>query len=218
MIPDLSVYALVDPQHAGGRPLPELAALLAANGATLIQLRDKVSTTRAMIESARAIKAALAASGVPLVINDRVDVAAAAAADGVHVGQDDMAVEDARRLLGTHAIIGLSVKTPAQAQAAPLDLLGYVAIGGVFTTVSKNNPDPPVGLDGLRDIAGIVRRRVPGYPVCAIAGIDAANAGGVIAAGADGVAVISALSLARDPAAATRALRAVVDKAKDARR
>ena len=211
---DLSVYALVDPQHAGGRELPLLAALLAKNGATLIQLRDKVSSTRAMIDSARAIKAALAGSRVPLVINDRVDVAAAAVADGVHVGQDDMAIADARRLLGPNAIIGLSVKTPEQARAAPLDLLSYVAIGGVFATSSKDNRDPPVGLDGLNRIAGIVRGRVAEYPVCASAGIDAGNAAGVVAAGADGVAVISALSLAADPAAATRALRVVVDEAR----
>jgi thiamine-phosphate pyrophosphorylase len=131
----------------------------------------------------------------------------------VHVGQDDMAVEDARRLLGPEAIIGLSVKTVAQAKAAPLDLLDYVAIGGVFATSSKDNPDPPVGTDGLHTIAAAVRARAPALPICAIAGIDRGNARAVIAAGADGVAVISALSMAADPAAAARDLRAVVDQA-----
>src|SRR5262249_28511827 len=133
-------------------------------------------------------------------------------------GQDDMTVADARRLLGERAIIGLSVKTPAQAREAPVDLLDYVAIGGVFATTSKDNPDAPVGADGLRAIADIVRSRAAKkLPIAAIAGIDHRNAGDVIAAGADGVAVISALSMTADPTAAARALRAVVDRALTAR-
>jgi thiamine-phosphate pyrophosphorylase len=210
---DLRLYALVDPEHAGGRTLAELARLVAQGGATLVQLRDKRGDTRAMVESARAIKAALAPFGVPLLINDRVDVALAAGADGAHVGQDDMAVDDARRLLGRDAIIGLSVKTAAQAEAAPIDLLDYVGIGGVFATTSKDNPDPPIGPAGLARIAAVLRRRAPDFPVCGIAGIDASNAADAIAAGADGVAVISALSLAADPQAAARTLRGSVDAA-----
>ena len=143
---DLRVYALVDPERAGGHALPTLAAKLAEGGATLFQLRDKHGATRAMVEGALAIKNSLAPFGVPLLINDRVDVALAAAAQGVHVGQDDMAVEDARRLLGPQALIGTSIKTVAQAETAPVDLLDYVGIGGVFATTSKNNPDPPIGI------------------------------------------------------------------------
>ena len=212
MTPDLRLYALVDPAVAGGRSLPELAKLLVGT-ATLVQLRDKHGTTRAMIDAARALKAALAPAGIPLLINDRVDVALAAQADGVHIGQDDMSVADARRLLGPDAIIGLSIKTPAQAAAAPLDALDYVAIGGVYATTSKDNTAAPIGTQGLRAIAAAIRARKAGYPVCAIAGITAANAGEVIAAGADGVAVISALSLAAEPVAAARELRAAVDDA-----
>jgi thiamine-phosphate pyrophosphorylase len=210
---DLRVYALVDPEHSGGRDLAELARLVAQGGATLVQLRDKRSDTRPMVESARAIKAALAPFNVPLLINDRVDVALASGADGVHVGQEDMAVADARRLLGPDAIIGLSIKTVAQAEAAPIDLLDYVGVGGVFATSSKNNTKPPIGPAGLAQIAGIFRRRAPGFPLCGIAGIDASNAADVIAAGADGVAVISALSLKGDPQAAAHALRGIVDTA-----
>ena len=103
---DLRLYALVDPEQAVGRDLAVLARLVAQGGATLVQLRDKHSDTRRMVAQARAIKAALAPLNVPLLINDRIDVALAADADGVHVGQDDMAVEDARRLLGADAIIG----------------------------------------------------------------------------------------------------------------
>jgi thiamine-phosphate pyrophosphorylase len=207
---DLRLYALLDPTQRGGRDLSELARLI-GGAATLVQLRDKHGTTRAMIEEAKAIKAAL--PHVPLLINDRVDVAMAARGDGVHVGWDDMEAPDARRLLGNNAIIGLSLKTIAQATAAPLDQLDYVAIGGVFATRSKDNPDAPVGLAGLREIAAVVRQRAPRLPITAIAGIDASNTADVIAAGADGVAVISALSLAPDPKAAAQELRAIVDRA-----
>jgi len=215
---DVRLYALVDPDRDGGRDLAELARLVSLGGATLVQLRDKHGDTRAMVERARAVKAALAPFGVPLLINDRVDVALAAGADGAHVGQDDMAVEDARRLLGPRAIIGLSIKTVAQAAAAPIDLLDYVGIGGVFATASKDNTSPPIGPTGLARIAEVFRRRAPKFPLCAIAGIDASNAAHTIAAGVDGVAVISALSLASDPQAAARELRAVVDAAVAERR
>jgi thiamine-phosphate pyrophosphorylase len=193
--------------------LPELARLVASGGATLVQLRDKNCDTRAMVEEARAIRASLKPTGVPLLINDRVDVALAAQADGVHVGQDDMAVADARRLLGPGAIVGLSIKTPAQAEAAPVELLDYVGIGGVFVTGSKDNPNPPIGVAGLERIGAVFRRRAPKLPLCAIAGISMDNASHAVAAGADGVAVISALSLNRDPQAAARAMRGVVDAA-----
>jgi thiamine-phosphate pyrophosphorylase len=171
-----------------------------------------------MVEKAHAIKRTLAPFSIPLLINDRIDVALAASADGVHVGQDDMSVEDARRLLGPNAIIGLSIKTLAQAEAAPVDLLNYVGIGGVFATTSKDNPDPPIGVDGLTRIASVFRRRAPKLPLCAIAGIDASNAGSAITAGVDGIAVISALSLAASPTDAARALRGIVDAALNGRR
>ena len=210
---DVRLNAIVDPERAGGHDLAELARALAEGGATLVQLRDKKSDTRVMIERARAIKAALAPFRVPLVINDRVDVAMVAGADGVHVGQTDMAVEDARRLLGRDAIIGLSIKSVALAEAAPIDLLDYVGVGGVYATTSKDNPNPPIGVEGLARIAQVFRRRAPTFPLCAIAGIEAGNAAATIRAGAGGVAVISALSMARDPLAAARELRGIVDAA-----
>jgi len=214
MTVDVRLNAIVDPERANGRPLAELARMVVAGGATLIQLRDKHGTTRRMIDEARAIKAALAGTGVPLVVNDRVDVALIAEADGVHVGQDDMRVEDARRLLGPRAIIGLSIKSVALANAAPIDQLDYVGVGGVYATTSKDNPNPPIGVGGLRDIVVAFRKRRRDLPICGIAGIDAGNAAPVIAAGADGVAVISALSMQADPEAAARELRRVVDKAR----
>ena len=209
---DLRLYALIDPAVAGGRTLADLASRI-ADSATLVQLRDKHGSTRAMVEEARALTAVLAPLNIPLLINDRVDVALAAEADGVHIGQDDMSAADARLLLGKTAIIGLSVKTVQQAKDAPLEHLDYVAVGGVYGTVSKDNTAAPIGLDGLREIVRIIRARDPKCPICAIAGINEGNAAQVIAAGADGVAVISALSLASDPGAAGRRLRAVIDDA-----
>jgi thiamine-phosphate pyrophosphorylase len=211
MAVDLRLYAIVDPETSGGHDLAELARRVVAGGATLVQLRDKKSDTRTMVARARAIKAAL--GQVPLLINDRVDVALAVGCAGVHVGQEDMAVEDARRLLGRDAIIGLSIKTPAQAASAPLDLIDYAGIGGVYGTTSKQTEARPIGPEGLRRIVEALHRRRPGFPTCGIAGINESNAAEVIAAGADGVAVISALSLAADPEAAARRLRAVVDAA-----
>ena len=208
---DLRLNAIVDPERAGGHELADLALRCAQGGATLIQLRDKLSDTRAMVETARAIKKALAPFSVPLVVNDRVDVALAAGADGVHVGQDDMAVEDARRLLGRGAIIGLSIKTVEEANAAPIALIDYVGSGGVYATTSKQQKNAPIGPAGLARVIAALHARAKKLPVCGIAGIDAGNAAAVIAAGADGIAVISALSLAPDPAAAARSLRAIVD-------
>jgi thiamine-phosphate pyrophosphorylase len=209
---DLRLYALVDPEHAGGHDLAALARAVAGGGATLVQLRDKRGSTRQMIERACAIRAALAPSRIPFLVNDRVDVALAAGADGVHVGQDDMPAADARRLLGRDAIIGLSIKTIEQVEAAPIEHLDYVCIGGVFATSSKDNPEPPIGVAGLKTLVAAMRRRAPQLPAGAIAGIDESNASGAVAAGADGVAVISALSHAADPAAAAHRLRRIVDE------
>src|SRR5712691_11314647 len=169
---DVRLYALLDPEISGER-LPELAQAVIEGGATLIQLRDKRGETRRLLAEARVLKRVLALHSVPLIVNDRVDVALAAGADGVHVGQDDMPAEEARRLLGRDALIGLSVKTVDQAR--------------------------------------------PALPIAAIAGIDETNAAEVIAAGADGIAVIAALARAKNPAAAARRLRAIVDRGLRAR-
>jgi len=208
---DLRLNAIVDPERAGGHQLVDLAMRCVRGGATLVQLRDKHAETRALIDEARAIKRALTPFAVPFVVNDRVDVALAAGADGVHLGQDDMAIEDARRLLGSNAIIGLSVKSVEEAEAARLDLVDYVGSGGVYATSSKQQKNAPIGPTGLARIIAVLRRRAPDLPVCGIAGIDGSNAAEVIAAGADGVAVISVVSLAPSPETAARQLREIVD-------
>jgi thiamine-phosphate pyrophosphorylase len=146
---DLRLNAIVDPERAGGHDLLNLTRAVAAGGATLVQLRDKKSDTRAMIEKARAIKAILTRLNVAFVVNDRVDVALAAGADGVHIGPEDMAPEDARRLLGGDAIIGVSIKTVAAAEAVAVDLIDYAGVGGVYATLSKEQKTPPIGIDGF---------------------------------------------------------------------
>lgn len=208
---DLRLNAIIDPAVSGGHDIADLARRVAAGGATLIQLRDKGGPTHAMVEDARAIKAALMPFKVPFVVNDRVDVALAAGAEGVHLGQEDMAAADARRLLGPAAIVGLSVSSIAEAEAAPIESIDYVGIGSVFATASKPLAQLPIGPEGLARIAAILRRRAPAMPICGIGGINADNAAAVIGHGADGVAVISALSLTPDPAGAARALREIID-------
>lgn len=214
---DLRLYAILDPERARERPLPELAAAAIAGGATLLQYRDKHADTRKYIDTTRAILAAISGKGVPLLINDRVDVAMAAGADGVHVGQDDMPPADARRLLGPRAIIGLTLNNTREALAAVQEPIDYGCIGGVFATSSKDNPKPPIGLDGLADIIANARIATPALPLGAIAGIDENNASTVIAMGADGIAVISAILMADDVSAAAHRLRIIIDASLAAR-
>ncbi|MGF1563260.1 MAG: thiamine phosphate synthase [Geminicoccaceae bacterium] len=212
---DLSVYAVLDPSRCHERPLAAMAEACARGGATLLQYRDKLSSTRTLVAQARAIKQALAPYAVPLLINDRVDVALAAAADGVHLGQEDMGAADARKLLGPAAIIGVTAHFPAEADGIDGALADYAGMGPVFETGSKQQKDPVIGPDGLAALIGHLRARLPGFPVCGIAGVDHSNAHDVIAAGADGVAVISDIFMAEDVEAATRRL---ADRVHQARR
>lgn len=206
---DVSLYGIVDPNRSKGRPLPDLAKISAENGATLIQYRDKINDIRTMIGNAKLIKQSLKETGVPFIVNDRVDIALASDADGVHLGQEDMRAEDARQLLGGKAIIGLSIKTKEQAENAPIEFLDYAFVGGVFETQSKNNKIS-VGIQGWIEIANILKTRAPKMPVGAIAGIDETNIGSLFEAGCDGVAMISALYMADDVAMATKKLAHII--------
>lgn len=210
---DYRLNAIVDANLRDIGDLAELAALAAGNGATIIQYRDKDASTRIMVERAVAIRAALAGSWVPLVVNDRIDVALAACAEGVHLGRDDIDALTARRLLGRDAIIGVTVKDEADADMAIAASADYACIGGVFETLSKQNPDAPVGIEGFAALRRRIGAARPDLPVGAIAGIDAVRARDVVKAGASGVAVISAIFRAADIAMATRDLRRAVDEA-----
>lgn len=209
---DLKLYGIIGPENTRGRDPALLARAAVAGGMTLLQLRDKRGEAREMIATAQALKCALAGTAVPLLVNDRVDVAVAAEANGVHLGQSDIPPEIARRMLGDEAIVGLTVRNEAEALQAPVGLLDYICIGGVFVTSSKLNEMPPLGVEGLRRLVAILRTRTHALPLAAIAGIDAANAGAVIRAGVEGVAVISALFGAEDVEGAARALRAAVER------
>jgi thiamine-phosphate pyrophosphorylase len=182
------VYPITD-VHLTGLSHSEQVARLIDGGATLIQLREKqLSPQEFFLQADEAVRFAHQ-RGARVIINDRVDVALAVKADGVHLGQDDMAASGARELLGQKALIGLSTHNLAQAVRAIAQPIDYIAIGPVFTTTSKTDPDPALGLEGIRE----VRRRVGEFPLIAIGGITLDNAPAVFDAGADSVALISAL-------------------------
>ena len=208
---NISLYGIIDPERCLGRPLDELARVSAENGVTLIQYRDKKNDIRTMIRNAVAIRDALSGMGVPFIINDRVDVALACEADGVHLGQQDMPVETARKLLGKNKVIGLSIKTVEEAQACPVTLIDYAFVGGVFVTQSKNNP-AAIGIDGWIERANIIKNLEPDMPVGAIAGIDAENAAILVDAGCDGIAAISSIYMAGDVAGATSEMAAILKR------
>jgi len=206
---DFSLYLVTDRGLAGSRPLADVVAAAVRGGVTAVQLREKQCGTREFVELARGLRALLAPSGVPLIVNDRADVALAAGADGVHVGQSDLDARDVRRLLGPHAIVGLSVETREQAeQAAALDV-DYLGVSPVFSTPTKTDTAPEWGLSGLAAL-----RRASKQVLVAIGGIHASNAAAVIEAGADGIAVVSAICAAPDPEAAARDLRRAIAQAR----
>ena len=187
------VYPITD-THISGLSHAEQVALFADGGATLVQLRDKHASGSQFYEQAKAALAVAAERGVRLVINDRVDIALALGGIDVHLGQDDLPPEAARRLLGDDAVIGFSTHNLNQAIEAASWPIDYLAIGPVFTTSTKENPDPVVGLEGVR----VVRDAIGEKPLVAIGGITPANAREVIEAGADSVAMVSGLLSGRE--------------------
>ncbi|MCA3594878.1 MAG: thiamine phosphate synthase [Methylobacterium sp.] len=210
---NITLYGIVDPQIARGRSLAHLARAAADGGTTIIQYRAKEAVTRAMIAEARGIVAALSGTNVPLLINDRVDVALASGAQGVHLGREDMHPADARALLGSNSIIGATVKDRDDLLALRGQPVDYLCIGGVFATSHKDNPDPPLGIPGFRALRAEAREWLGHIPVGAIAGITVENAGALMEAGADGVAVIGALFAGEDPCRAAKAFLPVLRRA-----
>ncbi len=205
---DWSVYVITDRRVAGDRSILEVVRAALRGGATVVQLREKAATTRQMIELGRALHRITQEAGVPLIVNDRVDVALAVEAEGVHVGQDDMPAALARRLIGPDRILGVSAGTVEEAVQAERDGADYLGVGDVYGTPSKPDAGEPIGVEGLAEIA-----RAVSIPVVAIGGIRPDNAAAVIRAGASGVAVISAVVGAPDPEAAARRLREAVERA-----
>jgi thiamine-phosphate pyrophosphorylase len=205
---DPTLYLVTDPELARGRALIDVVAAAVRGGVTLVQLRDKHAGGRALLATARALKAVLDLMDVPLVVNDRADIAQAAGA-GCHVGQTDLPAAAARAIIGPDALLGISMDAPDQADGIDRDLVDYVAYGPFASTATKADAGGPVGPEGL----AAVRKRTM-LPLVAIGGIDADNAAAAVRAGADGIAVVAAIMAADDPAAASRALRAAIDGAK----
>jgi len=187
----------------------EVAREAIAGGASIIQFREKEMSTRKMVEVGLALRALTHEKGVPLIVNDRLDVALAVEADGVHVGQDDMPAILARKLIGPEKILGVSAANLAEALEAEKAGADYLGVGPVFATATKPDAGPAIGLEMLREIIEHVS-----IPVVAIGGINHRNVADVIRAGADGVAVISAVVAAPDIAEAARRLRERIEEAR----
>ena len=205
---DLAVYLVTDPGMGLERGLAETVRLALEAGVRMVQLRDKGASTRKLLDDASTLLALSREHGATFLVNDRVDVAMAAEAHGVHLGQDDMPADAARRLLGEDAVIGVSVRTAGEARRAAEDGADYMAANLVYPTATKTDLPDPLGPDGVRKL-----RSACGLPLVAIGGIDAGNAAEVIGAGADGLAVVSAIMAAEDPAAASSRLLEAVRKA-----
>jgi thiamine-phosphate pyrophosphorylase len=194
---DLSFYLVLDPDLCSNLGMVETARAAVTGGATIVQLRDKQAGTSAMIETGRALKQALSATGALLIVNDDVEAAIAIGADGLHIGQDDMDAPTARTLIGPDMILGLSVETEGLAAAVDPALVDYAGIGPVFATPTKPDHKQPIGFDGLARLIKTCR-----VPAVAIGGLKAAHVRDVFSAGADGLAVVSAICGTPDPQAA----------------
>jgi len=205
------VYLVTQESLSAGRSTEAIVDAAIAGGVDAVQLREKGTSARDRYELGRLLRERTAEAGVDLIVNDRADVAAAVDADGVHVGGSDLPVEAARNVVGSDAVVGRSVSTVAAAEAAADAGADYLGVGSVYATSSKDVPDEEaaIGVDRVAAIADAVE-----VPVVGIGGIDADNAGDVAAAGATGVAVISAITGTGDPEAATRTLREVVTDAR----
>ncbi len=207
--PDYTLYLVTDSSLARGRSLSSVVTAAVAGGCTMVQLREKEASGRRFLDLARELSGLLVPRGVPLIVNDRLDVALACGAEGLHVGQDDRPGADVRRSAGERLSVGVSVSTPDEARRAEAEGAAYLGVSPIWATPTKPDAPPAVGLAGLAAI-----RRVTRLPLVGIGGVNATNAAQVIGAGADGVAVVSAIMSADDPAQSARELLEVVHSAR----
>jgi len=198
---DLKLYLVTDRPLSKGRDINYIVAQAVAGGVSMVQLREKDIDTREFVSLALELKRTLAGTGVPLIINDRIDVALASDADGVHIGQSDMPYRLARKLLGPDKIIGLSVENMDQVIEANGFDVDYIGVSPVFATPTKTDTASPFGLEGLREAVRLSR-----HPAVAIGGMNEKTASEVMACGADGIAVVSAIVSAEDPREASARL------------
>ena len=207
--PAWRTYLVTSAADSAGRDTERIVADALAGGVDAVQLREKGTDAIERYHLGKRLRELTAEVGVPLVVNDRIDLAAAIDADGVHLGQSDLPAAVAREQLGPDAVIGVSTSTVSEARAAEAAGADYLGVGAVYATGSKDVPDEDNGI-GTERVAAIAD--AVAIPVIGIGGIDATNAGAVAAAGATGVAVISAITAADDPEAATAALAEAVEK------
>jgi len=205
---DYSLYLVTDRSLSRERSTLEIVKSGVAGGVTCVQLREKNCSTRKFIKEALSVKEFLKTSNIPLIINDRVDVAQAVQADGVHLGQTDMPFAMAKVILKDSMIIGISVESLEDAIRAEKDGADYIGISPIFSTPTKSDTAPPLGLEGLKEISKAVS-----LPKVAIGGLNRKNAGEVILNGADGIAVVSAIVSADDPRKAAEELSYIIKKA-----
>ena len=206
---DYSLYLVTDRGLARGRTTLEIVSAAVDGGTSVVQLREKDCSTRDFIEQALILKEFLKSRAVPLIINDRLDVAQAVSADGVHLGQTDMPLETAKKILGDSMIIGISAESLQDAIEAEKGGADYLGVSPIYATPTKTDTAPPLGLEGLREIRKAVK-----LPLVGIGGLTRENSADVIRSGADGVAVVSAIVAADDPEAAAKALRLVIEEAR----
>jgi thiamine-phosphate pyrophosphorylase len=195
----LRLCLVTDRRLAGARPLIDIVAAAIRGGATMVQLREKTASTRPFLEEARALKALLTPLGIPLIINDRVDIALAVDADGVHVGQTDLPIDEVRHIAGPGKIVGLSITNATQIAQADAAAADYLGIGPLYLQQTKGDASTPLGIDGFRRLRALTQK-----PVMAIGGLKSDNSAPVLAAGADGLAVVSAIVAAEEPETAAR--------------
>lgn len=206
---DLSLYLVTDRSLSLGRSLESVVFDAAEGGVTMVQLREKDCSTLEFYQQAMLLKECLRPYHIPLIINDRLDIALACDAEGLHIGQSDIPYDIARKLLGRDKIIGLSVECLQDAvDANELDV-DYIGISPVFGTPTKTDTSPALGLEGIREIVKISR-----YPAVGIGGINQTNAADIIEAGADGISVVSAIMSASDPKQAAFQLMSIIQKSK----
>ena len=198
---DLRLYLCTDQLLAMGRPITQVVEQAIAGGVTMVQVREKDASTKDFYQAACAIATICKTAGIPLVVNDRIDIALAVGAQGVHLGQSDMPLPVARRLVGENMFIGISVSTLKEALEAQQNGADYLGVGAVYPTGSKKDVESVVGLEGLAEICGAVT-----IPAVAIGGVNKGNAAVIMKTGTAGVAVISAILSQPDIEVAARAL------------
>lgn len=206
---DYALYLVTDRGLSRGRTTFQVVEAAIKGGVTCVQLREKSCSTREFIAQALSVKDLLKRHQVPLIINDRIDVAQAVHADGVHLGQTDMPLKMAKAILKDTMIVGISAESLEHAVQAEKDGADYIGVSPIFSTPTKTDTASPLGLKGLTDIRASVK-----IPLVGIGGLKKENAGAVIKHGADGVAVVSAIVSADDPEKAARELRGIVDQAR----